>query len=932
MLQLAGLWLCVFWSGIAAVAENGTRSDSQFIVDSWSNKEGLPESAVISVIQTRDGYLWLGTLNGLVRFDGNHFTIFDENNTPELPSSRIIYLFEDSRTNLWVATETAGLCIIKNGMVKSFSAETAGGGKKVLSTDEDSSGDIWFNTPEGILDYHAGKMNFNPGIQGFFPGPFQKWQIEKKYSRSYPWGNTNVTSACEDEKGNLIVGTQGAGIFWQEADGTWRQISEPQGLSSRFVLSLCMDRAGNLWAGTDGGGLDRIKRKIFCAPDGSGPWVAQSVAEDKSGAVWTAYAGGVSCLKSNLVTDFGPDQGLLDPNAWTVLVDRRQQVWVGTRFGGLFQFQTNNFVPAYDAEILDQQIFALFEDRSGQLWAGTQNGLANYDGQIWKLFTTHDGLSENTVSAIAQDTNGDFWVGTENSGLNIFKDGKFSSIKKSENGLPGNDISCLYADKDGVLWVGTSGHGLARFENRKWKSCSTGNGLASNHINYLIEDEDGNLWIGSNVGLMQIQKKSLDDFAAGTANVISCRTYVESDGLPTRECSAGSQPAACRAADGTLWFPTTKGFVFVNPAELKPNLQPPQVLIESVRVDGVEQKTNLLDSAWSQSIVIPPGYEQLEIDYTALNFSAPDAARFKCWLEGHEKAPADVGAERVARYPKLPPGIYHFHVTAENEDGIWNETGSVLEITVQPYFWQTNWFRITAIIFALAIVAAIVRFISTQKLRRELQLHKQKEALEKERSRIARDLHDQLGANLTQVALLGEMAGADKNLPDEIESHAKQITETARETTHSLDEIVWAINPSNDTLEGLANYACKYAQEYFALAGLRYRVDLPTQLPAITIPPEVRHNVFLAFKEAVNNVVKHAQASEVWIRLQLLPRDFILEIEDNGRGVGNQSAPQNRNGLRNMARRMADIHGNFSISGGTNGGMVVRLKIPRGKN
>jgi len=403
---------------------------------------------------------------------------------------------------------------------------------------------------------------------------------------------------------------------------------------------------------------------------------------------------------------------------------------------------------------------------------------------------------------------------------------------------------------------------------------------------------------------------------------------VESDGLPTRECSAGSQPAACRAADGTLWFPTTKGFVSINPAELKPNLQPPQVLIESVRVDGVEQKTNLLNPAWSQAIVIPPGYEQLEINYTALNFSAPDAVRFKCWLEGHETAPADVGGERVARYPKLPPGNYRFHVTAENEDGFWNETGGVLEIIVQPYFWQTNSFRITAIIFTLAIVAAIVRFLSTQKLRRELQLHRQKEALEKERSRIARDLHDQLGANLTQVALLGEMAGADKNSPDEVESHAKQISETARETTHSLDEIVWAINPSNDTLEGVANYACKYAQEYLALAGVRYRADLPMQLPPTPVPPEVRHNVFLAFKEAVHNVVKHAQADEAWIRLRLQPDGFILEIEDNGRGIGNQTAPQNRNGLRNMKRRMNDIHGGFSISAGANGGTVVRFTVP----
>ena len=230
------------------------------------------------------------------------------------------------------------------------------------------------------------------------------------------------------------------------------------------------------------------------------------------------------------------------------------------------------------------------------------------------------------------------------------------------------------------------------------------------------------------------------------------------------------------------------------------------------------------------------------------------------------------------------------------------------------------------------MVVAVVRYLSTQKLHRQLQALKQREALEKERSRIARDLHDQLGANLTQVALLGEMAETDKNSPAEIESHAQQISQTARETTRSLDEIVWAVNPSNDTLDGLINYACNYAQEYLALAGLRYRADVPAQLPAITIPPEVRHNVFLAFKEAVNNVVKHAQASEVWIRLRLQPDNFTLSIEDDGRGLGglDASATQTRNGLRNMRKRMADIHGEFSIGPGTKAGTIVRLIIPVG--
>jgi ligand-binding sensor domain-containing protein/signal transduction histidine kinase len=991
--------LCAVFLAVAAAGRAADAAGSPFVVDSWNNKEGLPQSSVISIIQTRDGYLWLGTLNGLVRFDGSRFAIFDENNTPGLGSGRIVRLFEDSHTNLWVGTDTAGVAMIQNGHVKNFEIGRSGHEGRLTSICEDSNGAVWLYTADAhlgryqngkmdVLDFHipapaisrmiaaekngpiwiaeyeaGGKSgllsfqpaNFNPptmaidqtvatrqpdfilagqrgGIWRLVDGRVRKWnwnssQPEKDFG-PYLWGNSPVTSACEDADGNLIVGTGGAGVFWYEPDGKCRQISKAQGLSSDFVLSLCMDRGGNLWVGTDGGGLNRIKRKIFNTPDAEHPFTAQSISEDANGGIWAAFnAHGVTFWNTNSAQNFAVGVG---SNAWSVLVERNQQIWAGTRFEGLFQFETDHFVPVSGAEILGPQIFALFEDRAGQLWVGTQTGLANWDGHRWKRFTTRDGLSGNIVRAIAEDAGGNLWVGTENQGLNSFQDGKFISYQASDNGLPGNDISCLCADTNGVLWVGTSGHGLARFQNGKWTRYSTDNGLASNFICYLLEDAAGDLWLGSNMGLMRISKKSLDDFADGTANYLSCRTFTETDGLPTRECTGGSQPAALRASDGRLWFPTTKGVVSVNPAELKPNLQPPLVMIESVKVDGREQKTNALSSAWTQAVVIPPGHEQLEIDYTALNFSAPDAVRFKYRLEGRDTAWTEARAERVANYSNLSPGHYQFHVVAFNEDGVPSKPGGVLDITVQPQFWQTWWFHAAGILFLGGVIIGIVRYISTQKLKRQVQLHKQHEELEHERARIARDLHDQLGANLTQVALLGEMAQEDKHLPGEIELHAQQISHTARETTRALDEIVWAVNPANDTIEGLANYACKYAQEYLALAGLRYRAEVPTHLPAKEIPPEVRHNVFLAFKESVNNVVKHAHASEAWIRLRLSPEKFILEIEDNGRGLDGMDpkAAQMRNGLRNMRKRMADIGGEFSISPAATGGTIVRLTVP----
>jgi len=346
-------------------------------------------------------------------------------------------------------------------------------------------------------------------------------------------------------------------------------------------------------------------------------------------------------------------------------------------------------------------------------------------------------------------------------------------------------------------------------------------------------------------------------------------------------------------------------------------------------VNSIRQSTNLFGASPSE-VIIPPGTQNLEIHYASLNLGAADRSRYRYRLNEQQKTAwsDDSSANRVANYSKLQPGTYQFEVTACNEDGVWSSQPAALMVIVQPALWQKGWFRGLIAAGVLAAIAGLVYYFSTQTLQRQLAQLRQKEALEHERARIARDLHDQLGANLTQVALLAEMAETDKNIPAEVEDHAQQITQTARETTKALDEIVWAVNPSNDTLEGLVNYSGKYAQEYFALAGLRYRVDIPGELPEATLPPEVRHNVFLAFKESVNNVVKHAQATEVHIRLKMDAGNFTIEIEDNGRGPAGAEQKSGRNGLRNMRKRMEDVGGSFAIGPAAGQGTLVRLTAP----
>ena len=941
--------------GLLAVLLLGQRAqaESPFIVDVWGTADRLPQSSVIAITQTRDGYLWLGTLNGLVRFDGNSLTAFNVNNTPGLPGNGIVFLFEDSHTNLWVGTETAGLCAIQNGVVKNIPAEGAAG--IVTAAYEDEAGAVWFATSDrNFFCWRNDVMERQPVMypaQREFLTRFafhvivpkkdgSSWQLQRGRVEKWkgavreqdfgvcPWGETPVTAACEDSLGNLVVGTRGAGVFWFNPDGSFSHITTAEGLSHNFVLSLCCDREGNLWVGTDTGGFDRLRKRIFNTPTELSGGAALSAAEDAQGGLWAAFnLRGLTYWQTN-----NPQQYRIgrESRAWSVLVDQQQHVWAGTSGEGLFLFEAGSFKSVPEAAPAGQKIYALFQSRDGKLWVGGENGLGLFDGTRWSFFSTPNGLPKSAVRALAEDTNGVLWIGMETEGLFTLKDGMF----RPESPLM-KDISCLLVSADNTLWVGSLVHGLSRYANGAWGHfTSTTSGLANDDIGSLAEDGVGNLWIGSFEGLVRIPKKSFEEVQSGAAENLACRTFL------TRECSAGAQPAALRARDGKLWFPTIEGLVSVNPADLQPNTNPPPVIIESVLVDGVKLKTNALVSGWTGAVTLPPDHEQLEIHFTALNFSAAKdtrlGTRFKYSLDEVSRNNSmvnftDVGGERVVHFNRLSPGDYNFHVIACNEDGIWNRTGAWLKITVEPPFWRTPGFIAVSVLVLLGALAGVIYLISTAKLKRELRVLHQKELIEKERARIARDLHDQLGANLTQVTLLGEMAELDKELPAEVEQHAQQICATARETTRSLDEIVWAVNPSNDTLEGLANYACKYAQDYFALAGVSFRADLPADLPPTPILPEVRHNIFLAFKEAVNNVVKHAQATEARVKLSLEPEQFILSITDNGRGLGDISSKKLRNGMKNMRKRLVDVHGEFDIAPGANGGTVVQMRVPISK-
>ncbi len=328
----------------------------------------------------------------------------------------------------------------------------------------------------------------------------------------------------------------------------------------------------------------------------------------------------------------------------------------------------------------------------------------------------------------------------------------------------------------------------------------------------------------------------------------------------------------------------------------------------------------------SVELKLPPGRHRVEFDFTALSFSAPENVRFRYRLDGVDDGWIDGGTQRSARYSRLAAGHYLFAVQACNSRGVWNEDGASLAVVVEPFFWQRWWFRPAALAIFTALVFAIARYISFRLLRLKLQRLEQQAALDKERARIARDIHDDLGGRLTEVELLLE--SAMRTPPQKLNGQIYRISATVRQAGESLDEIVWAVNPRHDTLPRLLDYLGQYAMEFLQTANIRCRVDFPDDPPSQAVPPEVRHNLFLSVKEALNNVGRHSQATELWLRVSLPKGELKIVIEDNGKGFDGAPKDADDDGLRNMQRRMVEIGGRFEIETRPGAGTRISLTLP----
>jgi signal transduction histidine kinase/ligand-binding sensor domain-containing protein len=1026
--------------------------DGDLAVQIWSIEQGLPNSTVTALAQTRDGYLWVGTFNGLARFDGVRFVTFNPANTPAMKHARVQRLFVDSEDTLWINTYDGALISFRDGV---FAEEWKGGtvlpsakispvpthGREILFAIEsgelirrplgakepgqwqvmqppserrentiyceddagvlwclsrdyriwqvvgdsyvpiaseetlgsqprrlitDQAGKLWVLTNRDILRWNGtGFESMLPaGANGpqearfvFFPREGGYWAIvdgrfrkvaDRQWTQEVAEWKSPLNldfpiyqQMYQDRQGGLWFAPPHRGVFYLSPDGQPRQLSTKEGLPTDFITTWFEDREGNIWLGAEHGGLIRLRQTRFQTLHLGGDMPAapaMSVCEDRDNAIWVStFGNGLVRMTPGRTERFLASTEPRGRYAFSAFPDAAGQIWVSAGAEDLYLAANGVLKPAPWSV---HGIKALFVDHSDRVWIGTTTQLFCISKGKLQTFEPFSGSNRHEVRAITEDSLGNIWIGLGSGELYRYDNSKFA-VFKPDDIAESYPIWSLCPDKDGTLWVGTFGGGLLRLKDNRFSRYTKKAGLPDDVISQILDDGSGQLWVGSYQGVFRIGKEALRAFANGEIATVPSLVFGRHDGLPSLECTGGYQPSAWRSHDGTLWFATVGGVAYISPAKLAANSSPTSVIIENVIVDGESQpipasahEGRSANRAKPGGLEIPAGGKHLEFQYTGLCFAAPDQVRFRYKLEGLEKVWNEVGPRRFAQYSYLRPGSYRFLVSACNSDGVWNETGAGLAIKVLPYFWETWWFIGLFGMTALGGSAVAVHRLSTRELRRKLQGLERQRAIQEDRARIARDIHDDLGAGLTQITLFSELLR--RAPPDRVGEHVQQISETAHALTRAMDETVWALNPKNDTLESLISYICSFAQEYLRSANVKCRLEMPAQVPAAPVSSEIRHHLFVSTKEALNNILKHAAAAEVWLRLSVERETFSLTIEDDGQGMRagqpgetNGSRLSGGNGLNNLQTRMANVGGTCRCSAGTGGrGIRIVLEVP----
>jgi signal transduction histidine kinase/ligand-binding sensor domain-containing protein len=901
----------------------------QYRFDQWTTENGLPQNSVRGIVQTRDGYLWLTTFDGLVRFDGVRFTVFNKSNSPGIASNRFLTIFEDRFGDLWVALETGGLVRRRQGRFMTYTRTEGLPTDAPLFLSGDKDGNLVI-TDEGRRHFRWMEGGFQPADDYRLPA------LQVPEDRSARLFNNPALVTGKRASLQAVSRDSGGSLWLTDLDSMQSQLlsrEPPEGLD---YLTVYADNEDNYWFLTGLKGLFRARKGSvtpYAKAQGLNVREVYALLQARDGSIWIGSIGdGLFRLKDGAFTKY-----LSGSQVTSLYEDGAGQLWIN----GPSRLEQGRLVHAPWAGSPPKPFlfysWSMCEDRAGAYWFGMLDGVARYLNGVMTYYTTKDGLAGNDTKVIINDAAGGLWIGSYG-GLTHYRDGKFTAWTEKD-GLPGNTVRALKQDSDGALWIGTYDSGLGRFKDGRFTRYGANEGLFDNGVFQILEDDYGWFWMSCNRGVYRVRKQELNDFAEGRIKTITCLAYNKGDGMPSAECNGGRWPAGFKARDGKLWFPTMGGMAVIDPANIRINTQPPPVVIEEMRINNQPVPHEAWQSAIhnpESAIQIRPGQENFEIQYTALSFINSQNMRFKYNLEGADHDWVEAGARRTAYFSHVSPGEYTFKVIAANSDGVWNLTGASVRITVIPPFWWRWWFITTVLLVVAGAIAGAwkYRIAQLQRIQAAQQAFARKliASQESERKRIAGELHDSLGQSLVIIrnwALLG--AGQlEKDAPAREE--LDEINAVSSRAINEVRDIAYNLGPYHLERLGLANSIRDMVKSVEKISS----VAITTELDPIegALSRETEMSLYRIAQEALNNVVKHSQSTEASVSLKRETSGVRLTVTDNGKGFNPQvSAPSdhfglNGFGLNGIAERVRLLDGALTVRSAPGQGTTVEAVLP----
>lgn len=967
ILGLATLVLAPALSTPAAFREPNTR----FGVDFWREAEGFAQSRVRAIVQTRDGYIWLGTDGGLVRFNGEAFTAFTVQ-SGALKDNEVWALQEDDEGGLWIGTYGGGLTLLKNGRFQTFTAANGLPDDVILSLAKDRDGNIWVLTPQGLVSGAHGSFRrvlvgsgtLEPRatavcastaavIVGTRSGIYQiaggAWERQPPSSEGGMPGNllcAHDGSVWIGYSNGLIeqrnagvsrtfghaqrLGGQTSRLYEDPHGGIWavqgKDITRLQ--NGRFekvlveggttplgtIYALCMDREGGIWLGLQSNGLARLRTRqlsTVSVDDGLPDERTRAVFQDSRGDIWIGTADGLARYREGRFTAWTDCDGAHLGDVRSIAEDNSGSVWISAGRGLLyFKYGRLKPVPNWHGEL---EIEVIYRDAHGHMWIGTDGaGVFEYSGGAFRNYRTGDGLASNHVRAILGDRNGTLWFSTFGAGLSRYSHGAFSTVATA-GGLAGDRVVAMHEDEEGALWFATR-RGLSRLKDGTFFTWTSESGLFTDFAYSIVDDGRGNFWFSSAQGLFRVSKKELRAFAAGKLKRVVSVAYGERDGMKSRAGNLGNQPVALATRSGQLLFTSMKGLVVVAPERIVPESFIPPIYIESVTLNKKDHPAG----GYAQ---VDAGAGEVEIDYAALAYSAPEKVRFRYILEGFDQDWREVAGRRFAYYANLSPGSYRFRVVAGKVDGVWNKTGATFSFYLKPPFYRTSLFAGTVALSVLCL-AGLFYWLHVRSLRARYS------AVLAERNRISRDIHDTLSQNLAGIAL--QLDAVHMYLPDVQSDLRARLDEACNLTRYSLAEARRAISDLRS--EGLE---CPELSAALPEIAARVTSAIETRVQVIGSPrklnPAMERNLLRIVQEALANAVKHSHAQAVDVELSYAPNSVALRVRDDGCGFDPESlspAGSGHYGLIGMRERAERIGGHLTLHSKPGEGTELLVEVP----